>query len=49
MKTKEQIINDIKQAQSIDGMNSMGISESFYNPYYLLKEGLWKSLNPLNN
>ena len=37
MKTKEQIINDIKQAQSTDGMNSMGISESFYNPYFLLK------------
>ena len=43
MKTKEQIINDIKQAQTIDGMNSMGISESFYNPYYLLKEFMEES------
>ena len=38
MKTKEQIINDIKQAKWQKGRNSMGISESFYDPYFLLKE-----------
>jgi len=45
MKVKEQIINDIKQAKWQKGRNSMGISESFYDPYYLLKE--FKTLEEL--
>ena len=38
--TKEKIINDIKQAlnpeNNIDGRNSMGVSENYYNTDYLI-------------
>jgi hypothetical protein len=30
---KEEILN----AGTVKGQNSMGVSESFYNPYYLIK------------
>lgn len=36
--TKEIILEKIKNAQTIKGRNSMGISESFYNPYFLIGE-----------
>lgn len=38
IETKEIILEKIKNAQPIKGSNSMGVSESFYNPYYLLKD-----------
>ena len=36
--TKEIILEKIKDAKTISGRNSMGVSESFYNPYFLIKE-----------
>jgi hypothetical protein len=35
---KNEILENIKKAQFIKGRNSMGVSESFYNPYFLIKE-----------
>ena len=34
---KEEIIKAIKQVGTRNGRNSMGISESYYNDYYLIK------------
>lgn len=35
---KREILEKIKAVGTIKGRNSMGVSESFYNPYYLTKE-----------
>ena len=35
--TKEEILKKINEAQKIKGMNSMGVSESYYDPYFLTK------------
>ena len=32
------ILTNLEIAKKIDGHNIMGVSESFYDPYYLLKE-----------
>jgi len=45
MKSKKQIILDIKGVVPIKGRNSMGVNESFYNPYFLLKH--FKTLEEL--
>lgn len=45
MQTKQQIIDQIKEVLPAKGRNSMGVSESFYNPYYLLSK--FKSLEEL--
>ena len=37
METKDTIIAHIKSVGTIKGKNSMGVSESFYNPYCLIK------------
>lgn len=37
METKETIVTRIKEVGIVKGQNSMGVSESFYNPYYLIK------------
>lgn len=36
--SKEEILKSIKEVQPIKGYNSMGVSESFYNPYYLISQ-----------
>ena len=38
METKDIIAARIKEAKSVPGKNSMGTSESLYDPYYLLKQ-----------
>lgn len=35
---KTEIINSIVNAGTIDGCNSMGVSESWYNAWYLMKK-----------
>ena len=35
--TKEEILKKINEAQKIKGMNRMGVSESYYDPYFLTK------------
>jgi hypothetical protein len=37
METKELITARVQEVGTVKGANSMGISESFYNPYYLIK------------
>jgi uncharacterized protein YabN with tetrapyrrole methylase and pyrophosphatase domain len=37
-KLKEKILKDIKDANQINGHNSMGVSESWYNKYYMVRE-----------
>ncbi len=37
METKEIIVARVNEVGSVKGQNSMGVSESFYNPYYLIK------------
>ena len=37
METKDILIARIKGVGAVKGQNSMGVSESFYNPYYLIK------------
>lgn len=35
---KEEILKAVKEAKFISGRNSMGVSESYYNPYYLIQD-----------
>lgn len=35
---KEEILQKIKDVQPIPGRNSMGTSESYYNPYFLISK-----------
>lgn len=35
---KEEILQNIKNVQPIPGRNSMGTSESYYNPYFLISK-----------
>ncbi len=37
MESKKEILEGIKNAGKTKGSNSMGVSESYYNPYYLIK------------
>lgn len=45
MKVKEEIITNIKEVKPEKGRNSMGVPESFYNPFFLLKS--FKTLDEL--
>ena len=36
--SKEEILEKIKTVGTTDGRNSMGVSESYYDPYYLAKK-----------
>ncbi len=38
MKDKATILEAIKNAGEISGRNSMGVSESYYNEYYMVRE-----------
>jgi len=52
---KDEIINEIINCKLISGHNIMGASESWYNPYYAIKQTFTEdeiknmSLNELNN
>lgn len=35
---KETILEAIKNTRSIEGRNSMGVSESYYNEYFMVRE-----------
>jgi len=37
-KTKVEIIEQVKNVKEIKGSNSMGVSESYYNPFYMLSK-----------
>jgi hypothetical protein len=46
---KEEIITNLKKDNKIDGRNSMGVSESYYNKFYLTQSFLEnKQINPEN-
>jgi hypothetical protein len=55
MKDKATILAAIKNAKEIEGSNSMGVSESYYNSYYMIRECFTEaeleamSLSELNN
>lgn len=38
METKESILEEIRNVTKVDEHNIMGCNESWYNPYYALKE-----------
>jgi len=46
---KETILKNIKEVDRIEGINSMGVSESYYNKYYLTKKCFTEEeLNSMN-
>ncbi len=55
MKDKATILEAIKNAGETSGNNSMGVSENYYNEYYMVRECFTEaeleamSLNELNN
>ncbi len=47
--SKQEILNKLKEDNSTVGRNSMGVSESFYNKFYMLQSFLFdKDINPEN-
>lgn len=36
--TKEEILKEVRKDNTIPGRNSMGCSESWYNPYYAIQQ-----------
>ena len=38
MLNKEEILDGVKLVWAIKGANSMGVSESYYNPLFLMKQ-----------
>lgn len=47
METKEEILKKLQGDNEIKGRNSMGVSESFYNKFYLTKSFLEeKTIDP---
>ena len=49
MYSKQKILEEIKNVSETKGKNSMGVSESYYNSYYLMSKGFkYKELEKLN-
>ncbi len=49
MYSKQKILQEIKDCTETKGRNSMGVSESFYNPFYLMSKCFkYRELEKLN-
>jgi len=49
MYSKQKILQEVNEVTETKGRNSMGVSESFYNPFYLLSKCFkYKELEKLN-
>ena len=38
MYSKQKILEEVKEVSETKGRNSMGVSESYYNPFYLISK-----------
>ena len=49
MYSKQKILEEVKEVSEIKGKNSMGVSESYYDPFYLISKCFkYKELEKLN-